>query len=119
MKLVQAYIHDIRTAQVVQALRDLGHRNLSLIEVVGTLRPVSDYEEHYAGRNDASLIQEVRLELACADGDVERVTEAIRAKGPIGPQISGWIYVSPIEVVVPIGKLRDASTLAAPAGKAT
>jgi len=108
MKLVQAYIHHIRTADVVQALKDLGHRNLALIEVVGTLRPVSDYEDYYAGKSDAALTKEVRLELACADGEVERVTTAIRAHGRLGPQISGWIYVSPIDLVMPIGEPPDA-----------
>lgn len=38
MKLIKAYVHHVRTADVVQALADAGYRNLALFDVKGTLK---------------------------------------------------------------------------------
>lgn len=102
MKLIKAYIHQIRTAQVVQALADAGYRNLALLDVKGTLKPLSDDERYYSAGGAGLLIGEVRLELVCEDSEVDAVATIIRTQGRIGPQVSGWIYVSPIEEALPI-----------------
>ena len=103
MKLIKAYIHQIRTAQVVQALADAGFRNLALLDVKGTLKPLSENERYYSPGGTGLLIGEVRLELVCEDAEVDAVATTIRTTGWIGPQVSGWIYVSPIEQALPIG----------------
>lgn len=103
MKQVKAYIHHIRTANVVQALADAGFRNLALLEVKGTLKPLSDDERYYSSQAAGLLIGEVRLELVCEDGEVAPVIEILREHGRIGPQVSGWVYVSTIEQALPIG----------------
>ena len=103
MKQIKAYLHHIRTAEVVQALADIGQRNLALLEVKGTLKPLSDNERYYSAEGAGLLIGEVRLELVCEDGDVDAVTALIRTHGRIGQQISGWIYVSSIDQALPIG----------------
>lgn len=103
MKLIKAYIHQIRTAQVVQALADAGFRNLALLDVKGTLKPLSDNERYYSPEGIGLLIGEVRLELACEDREADAVTTIIRTHARIGPQVSGWVYVSPIEQALPIG----------------
>lgn len=104
MKLIKAYIHQIRTAPVVEALADAGFRNLALLDVKGTLKPLSDDEQYYSANGVGLLIGEVRLELVCEDNDAAAVTTIIRTHGQIGqPRVSGWIYVSPIEEALPIG----------------
>lgn len=104
MKLVKAYIHQIRTAQVVQALADAGYRNVALLDVKGTLKPLSDDERYYSADGIGLLIGEVRLELVCEDSEVDAVTTIIRTHGRIGrPRVSGWIYVSSVEQALPIG----------------
>lgn len=103
MKLVKAYIHQVRTAQVVQALADAGYRNLALLEVKGTLKPLSDDEQYYSADGISLLIGEVRLELVCQDSEADAVITIIRTYGQIGrPRVSGGIYVSPVEQAVPI-----------------
>jgi len=103
MKLIKAFIHHVRTAAVVQALADAGYRNITLQDVKGMLKPVSDSEEHYSHEAGGLVISEVRLSLVCEDGEVEKVTSLIRSVASIGPHVSGWVYVSPVEMALAIG----------------
>lgn len=103
MKQVKAYIHHVRTNAVVQALADAGYRNLALLNVSGTLKPLSDDERNYSSEGGGLLIGEARLELVCEDTEVDAVTAIIRTHGRIGPEVSGWVYVSAMEQVLPIG----------------
>ena len=102
MKQIKAFIHHVRSATVVEALRDAGYKNITLLDVKGTLKPLSESEQNYS--TDAGvIISEVRISLVCDDSQVDEVTDLIRKAGKIGPYISGWVYVSPIEQALPIG----------------
>lgn len=102
MKQIKAYIHHVRTNAVVEALVDAGYRNITLLDVKGTLQPLSDDERNYSSEGGGLLIGEARLELVCEDRDVDEVTAIIRTRGRIGAQISGWVFVSAIEQMLPI-----------------
>jgi nitrogen regulatory protein P-II 1 len=102
MKQIKAFIHHARSATVVDALRDAGYKNITLLDVKGTLKPLNEAEQDYS--TDAGVvISEVRVSLVCEDSHVDDVTGIIRKAGRIGPGISGWVYVSPIEQALPIG----------------
>ncbi len=102
MKQIKAFIHHIRAAAVVEALRETGYSNITLLDVKGTLKPLSESEQEYS--TDAGVvISEVRISLVCEDTQVDEVTNIIRKTGRIGPNISGWVYVSPVEQALPIG----------------
>lgn len=103
MKLIKAYIHHIRTTDVMQALADAGYRNLALLDARGTLKALSDDERDYSTEGAGLVIGEIQLELVCEDSEVDAVTAIIRTHGRIGPEVSGCVYVSPIEQVLPIG----------------
>jgi nitrogen regulatory protein P-II 1 len=103
MKLVKAFIHHVRAAAVVQVLADAGYRNITLQDVKGMLKPVSDSEEYYSSEAGGPVISEVRLSLVCEDDEVEEVTGLIRSVASIGPHVSGWVYVSPVDMALPIG----------------
>lgn len=103
MKLIKAFIHHVRTAQVVQELADAGYRNITLQDVKGILKPVSESEQHYSSDAGGLVLSEVRLSLVCEDHEVDAVTTIIRAAARVGPHVSGWVYVSPVEQVLPIG----------------
>ncbi len=103
MKLVKAFIHHVRAAAVVQALADAGYRNLTLQDVRGMLKPVTDSERDYSTEAGGLVISEVRLSLVVEDAQVDAVTGIIRRVAPIGPNVSGWVYVSPVEQALPIG----------------
>ena len=102
MKQIKAFIHHVRSAAVVEALRDAGYKNITLIDVKGTLKAINESEQDYS--SDAGVvISEVRLSLVCEDSDVVQVTGIIQRAARIGADISGWIYVSPVEQVLAIG----------------
>ena len=103
MKLIKAFIHHVRTAAVVQALADAGYRNITLQDVKGMLKPISDSERDYSSEAGGLVISEVRLSLVCEDLQVDEVTRLIRTVARIGPDVSGWVYVSPVDQALPIG----------------
>jgi nitrogen regulatory protein P-II 1 len=103
MKLIKAFIHQVRAPDVIQALSAGGFRRISLLESKGTLRAVSDGEKDFSLEAGGLLIAETQLELVCDDHEVEAATAIIRTTGQIGPQISGWVYVSTIDYTLPIG----------------
>lgn len=103
MKLIKAFIHHVRTPDVVQALADAGFRNITLQDVKGILKPLSDDERDFSRDAVGPVISETRLSLVCEDSEVEAVTSIIRFVAKVGPHISGWVYVSPVELALPIG----------------
>lgn len=114
MKLIKAFIHQVRTAAVVEALADAGFRNITLQDVKGMLKPVTESEHNYSTSAAGLVIAEVRLSLVCEDAEVDTVTTLIRTVARIGPHISGYVYVSPVEQALPIG--GDTATETRPSG---
>jgi nitrogen regulatory protein P-II 1 len=103
MKLIKAFIHHVRTASVVEALADAGFRNLTLHDVRGMLKPLTSHEVDYSAESNGLVISESRLSLVVEDSDVDAVTAIIATTAAVGPHISGYIYVSPVEQVIAIG----------------
>ena len=106
MKQITAFIHHVRSADVIEALRDAGYKNLSILDIKGSLKPLGERELAYSAEAGV-VISEVQLSLVCEDNQVDEVTSIIRKTGKIGPDISGWVYVSPIEQALPIGGTED------------
>lgn len=103
MKLIKAFIHHVRAPDVIQALDDAGYRNLTLQDVRGTLKPLPLEERDYSTDLLGLVISEVRLSLVVEDAEVAAATSIIRTTAQVGSGISGYIYVSPVEQVLPIG----------------
>lgn len=103
MKQIKAFVHHVRSAAVVDALRDAGVTNITLLDVKGTLKPLPEFEQTYSVEVGVVTIFEVRISLVCEDAEVERIADIIRSAGAIGSGVSGWVYVSPVEQALPIG----------------
>jgi nitrogen regulatory protein P-II 1 len=103
MKLVKAFIHHVRAPEVVQALADAGYRSITLHDAKGMLKPVTESERDYSLEGGAQVISEVELSLVVEDHEVDTVASIIRVAARIGSGISGYLYVSPVEQVLPIG----------------
>ncbi len=102
MKQIKAFVHRGRVADIVHALEAAGHRQLSILDVKGLLRALSERELEYSVALGEKVTSQVQLELVCADEDVERALQVIRTLGRTGQAIAGWVYVSPIELGFPI-----------------
>ncbi len=109
MKLIKAFIHHVRTADVVQALADAGFHNLTLQDVRGMLKPIAESESDYSIEAGGLVISEARLSLVVKDHDVEKVTTIIRKVGRVGKHshVCGYVYVSPVEQALPIGGMNE------------
>ena len=107
MKLVKAFIHHVRAASVVEALADAGFRNLTLQDVRGMLKPITETERDFTADASGLVISEVRLTLVVEDQEVEAATAIIRTVARVGPHISGYVYVSPVEQMFAIGDESD------------
>lgn len=105
MKLVKAFIHHVRTEAVVEALSDAGFRNLTLQDVKGMLKPITENERDYSGDAGGLVISEVRLSLVVEDHEVDPVVALIRKVARVGTHkdVCGYVYVSPIEQAYAIG----------------
>ena len=85
MKLVKAFVHHVRSAGVVEALADAGFRNITLHDVIGALKPLTDSESKYSVDADRLMISEVRISLVVEDRSVDEVTSIIRRVAAVGP----------------------------------
>ncbi|MEH6518879.1 MAG: P-II family nitrogen regulator [Halioglobus sp.] len=103
MKKIEAFVHHIRSAAVVDALHDAGVVNITLFDVKGTLNPIHDAEQQFSTEVGVAIISEVRISFICEDADITRVVDIVRKAGRIGRNVSGWVYVSPVDQAIPIG----------------
>lgn len=103
MKLIKAFIHHVRAAAVVEALAEAGYHTLTLHDVKGMLKPITEDERDYTHETAGLVISETRLSLVVEDPKVDEVIAIIRSVGRVGPHVSGYVYVSPVEQALPIG----------------
>jgi len=103
MKLIKAFIHHVRGPAVVEALADAGFQNITLQDVRGMLKPVTENERYLTTESSALVISELRLSLVVGDADVDAVTGIICTAARIGSNPSGYVYVSPVDQVLTIG----------------
>ena len=96
MKEVKAFVHRNRAADIVHALLDGGFTQLSLVDVKGTLEAITPAEADYSVEFGEAIVTEVKIEVVCADADIDRVVDIFRTKGH-SRRASGWLYVSDIE----------------------
>lgn len=102
MKEIKAFIHRHRVADVIHSLTAAGFRNLSVIDVKGTLKALDAQEQEYSVELGEKVITEIKLELVCASDHLAKAVEIIRENGRTGQSNAGWIYVSDVEAAYPI-----------------
>lgn len=111
MKEIKAYVHRTRVADVIAALKatpswvaaEPGRQhNLSLYVVKGSLVPLDDNERRYSVELGDEIVDEFKLELHCADDQVEEFVNAISKAARTGQTNAGWIYVVELITAQPI-----------------
>ncbi len=102
MKEVKAFIHRIRAADVIRALKAAGFKHISVVDVKGMLAALDGRERQYSLELGTETTMEIKLELVCESERVDEAVHLIRDNGRTGQSPAGWIYVSEVSAVHPI-----------------
>ncbi len=93
MKEIKAFVHRNRITDVIHALKEAGFRNLSIVDVKGTLKALDNKEQNYSVELGSAVITEMKLELVCEETQVDEAIQLIQQHARTGQADAGWIYV--------------------------
>jgi nitrogen regulatory protein P-II 2 len=93
MKMVVAIIKPFKLDEVREALTGLGVQGLTVTEVKGFGRQKGQTEIYRGAEYSVSFLPKVKIEIAVADGMVERVVESIQKAANTGKIGDGKIFV--------------------------
>ncbi len=102
MKEIKAFIHRNRAGDVVRSLRGAGFSKITVIDVKGILRAVEGKNQEYSTEFGARVMTEVKLELVCEEEKLDEALRLIRENAKTDQTESGYVYVSPIELIVAV-----------------
>jgi nitrogen regulatory protein P-II 2 len=102
MKLVIAVIKPFKLDEVRDALTALGVHGMTVTEVKGYGRQKGHMEIYRGAEYAVNFLPKVRIEVAVAGDQVERVVDAITAAAKTGQIGDGKIFVTPLEQAVRI-----------------
>ncbi|MEP5322740.1 P-II family nitrogen regulator [Marinobacter alexandrii] len=102
MKLVTAIIKPFKLDDVRASLSQIGVQGITVTEVKGFGRQKGHTELYRGAEYVVDFLPKVKLEIAVADGDVERAIEAIAGTANSGKIGDGKIFVSDLEQVIRI-----------------
>ncbi len=102
MKLVTAVIKPFKLDDVRAALSEVGVQGITATEVKGFGRQKGHTELYRGAEYVVDFLPKVKLEIAVADDQVERVIEAVSRSANTGKIGDGKIFVSSLEQVIRI-----------------
>jgi nitrogen regulatory protein P-II 2 len=102
MKLVVAIIKPFKLDDVREALAEVGVHGVTVTEVKGFGRQKGHTELYRGAEYVVDFLPKIKLEVAVADDQIERVVEAIQVAARTGKIGDGKIFVSSLEQVVRI-----------------
>ena len=102
MKLVVAVIKPFKLDDVREALAEVGVQGITVTEVKGFGRQKGHTELYRGAEYVVDFLPKIKLDVAVADDQLERVIEAIQQSARTGKIGDGKIFVSPLEQVIRI-----------------
>ncbi len=102
MKLVIAVIKPFKLEEVRDALTAIGVHGMTVTEVKGYGRQKGHMEIYRGAEYAVNFLPKVRLEIAVAAADADRVVDAITTSAKTGRIGDGKILVAPIDHAVRI-----------------
>ncbi|HET6553019.1 MAG TPA: P-II family nitrogen regulator [Dyella sp.] len=102
MKLVVAIIKPFKLDDVREALAEVGVQGITVTEVKGFGRQKGHTELYRGAEYVVDFLPKIKLEVAVADEQVDRVVEAMQSSARTGKIGDGKIFVSPLEQVIRI-----------------
>lgn len=102
MKLVSAVIKPFKLDDVREALSDIGVSGLTVTEVKGFGRQKGHTELYRGAEYVVDFLPKVKIEVAVADDQSQRVVEAIVKAANTGKIGDGKIFITSLEQVIRI-----------------
>ena len=102
MKLVIAIIKPFKLDEVRDALTAIGVHGMTVTEVKGYGRQKGHKEIYRGAEYAVNFLPKIRIEVAVASDQVDKVIEAVTASAKTGQIGDGKIFVTPIESAVRI-----------------
>lgn len=102
MKLVVAIIKPFKLDDVREALAEVGVQGITVTEVKGFGRQKGHTELYRGAEYVVDFLPKIKLEVAVADDQLDRVIEAIQTSARTGKIGDGKIFVSTLEQVIRI-----------------
>ena len=100
MKKIDAIIRPHKLDEVREALQEAGFRGLTVTEVKGYGRQMGHSEIYRGSEYTINFLPKTKIELVCADKDVEKAINIVLKKAKTGEVGDGKIFVSAIEEVI-------------------
>jgi nitrogen regulatory protein P-II 1 len=100
MKKIDAIIRPHKLDEVREALQEAGFRGLTVTEVKGYGRQMGHSEIYRGSEYTINFLPKTKIELVCADKDVEKAINVVLKKAKTGEVGDGKIFVSSIEEVI-------------------
>lgn len=112
MKKIEAIIKPFKLEDVKEALAEVGVEGMTVVEVKGFGRQKGHTEIYRGTEYAVSFLPKIKIEIAVASDQVDKVVAAISSAAKTGQIGDGKIFVSPLEQAVRIrtGE-RDAEAL--------
>ena len=102
MKKIEAVIKPFKLDEVKEALHEIGIQGMTVTEVKGFGRQKGHTELYRGAEYVVDFLPKIRIEIAVADEQAEKVVEAIVSAANTGRIGDGKIFVTPMEEVVRI-----------------
>ena len=102
MKLITAIIKPFKLDEVREALSAIGVQGITVTEVKGFGRQKGHTELYRGAEYVVDFLPKIKLEVAVADDQVDRIVEAILHAAKSGKIGDGKIFVTPLEQVIRI-----------------
>jgi nitrogen regulatory protein P-II 2 len=102
MKLIVAVIKPFKLDDVREALAEVGVQGITVTEVKGFGRQKGHTELYRGAEYVVDFLPKIKIEVAVADDQLDRVVEAITQSARTGKIGDGKIFVSSLEQVIRI-----------------
>lgn len=102
MKKIEAIIKPFKLDDVREALSEIGITGMTATEVRGFGRQKGHTELYRGAEYVVDFLPKIKIEVVCADDQVDRCVEAIVTAARTGKIGDGKIFVVPVERVVRI-----------------
>jgi len=100
MKLITAVIKPFKIEDVKDALKAAGIEGMTLADVQGFGRQSGHTEVYRGAEYTTAFLPKVRLDIVCADTEVERIAEVIRESAVTGKIGDGKLWVIDVGTVI-------------------